>query len=240
MSLYTRRIFLRSLVWIALVTTLSGCASAPRTIDSDKGIKKVAIVSMLDENAPIVHVGLTAFNNDHATIDQHGELNRIATDTIEQRLHTARPDWAIVPVAPDPALATKSGSGIPWTSFTGNVKEDLQRIARDNDADLVFAVVTTTRENSPGRGVGIWMRALSKDSLGTVLVHAHVLLVLVDRNGTEITNRSGPDADLKASELGLNYDLSSLKDLQVQQRVNAALREQLRVALTQAAKNMGY
>jgi hypothetical protein len=240
MNVYMRSVFSLALASIALAVLLCGCASAPRSIESDKNVKKVAIVSMLQENAPVVHVGFTVFNNDRTTVDQRGELNRLATEVIGERLRNARPQWAVVPVQPNQELAKKSASGTPWITFTGNVKEDLQRIARDADADLVFAVIDTTRENSPGRGVGIWMRAVSKDSLGNALVHAHVLLVLVDRNGTEITNRSGSDANVPASELGLNYDLSSLEDPQVQQRVSAAMRKQLGTALTEAARNMGY
>jgi hypothetical protein len=240
MNAYVRSVFSSVLTLVALSTLLSACASAPRSIESDKGVKKVAVVSMLQENAPIVHVGLTVFNNDRTTVDQRGELNRLATQVVEQRLHAARPEWTIVPVQSNETLAKKSASGTPWFSFTGNVKEDLQRIAHDTDADLVFAVVDTTQENSPGRGVGIWMRALSKDSPGTALVHAHVLLVLVDKNGTEITNRGGSNASVPATELGLNYDLSSLKDPQVHQRVSDAMRKQLETALTAAAKHMGY
>jgi hypothetical protein len=240
MNEHLRSVFSSAMASIALATLLSACASAPRSTESDKGVKKVAVVSMLEENAPVVHIGFTAFNNDRTTVDQHGELNRIAIDAIEQRLRAARPEWTIIPVQPNEALAKKSNSGTPWTSFTGNVKEDLQRIAHDANADLVFAVIDTTRENSSGRGVGVWMRALSKDSLGSALVHAHVLLMLVDRNGTEITNRSGSDANVLASELGLNYDLSSLKDPQVQERVSASMRKQLGIALTEAAKHMGY
>lgn len=195
---------------------------------------------MLNENAPVVHLGLTVFNNDRTVIEQHGELNRLATNVIEQRLHNARPDWTIVPVPTDEALAKKSARGTPWVSFTGNIKEDLQRVARKADADLVFAIIDTTQENSPGRGVGIQTRALSKNMPGSALVHAHVLLVLVDRNGTELTRRGGVDGRVSASDLGLNYDLSSLQDTQVQQRVSTALREQLRVALTGAAQSMGY
>jgi hypothetical protein len=48
------------------------------------------------------------------------------------------------------------------------------------------------------------------------------------------------DANVLASELGLNYDLSSLKDPQVQERVSASMRKQLGIALTEAATNMGY
>lgn len=235
-----RSIVSSATAWVVFATLLSGCASAPRTADADKAIRKVAVVSLLNENAPVVHLGLTVFNNDRTVIDQHGELNRLATNVIEQRLHAARPDWTIVPVPTDAALAKKSASGTPWVSFTGNIKEDLQRAARDADADLVFAIIDTTQENSPGRGVGIQTRSLSKSMPGSAVVHAHVLLVLVDRNGTELTRRGGSDGRVSASDLGLNYDLSSLQDTQVQQRVSTALREQLRVALTEAAQSMGY
>ena len=120
------------------------------------------------------------------------------------------------------------------------MKEDLQRIAHDANADLIFAVIDTTRDNFAGRGVGVWMQALTKNSLGNALIHAHVLLVLLDRNGMEITNRRGSDANVLPSELGLNYDLSSLNDPQVQERVSASMRKQLGIALTEATMNMGY
>ena len=225
---------------LAVAVLLTGCASAPRTAETDQGIKRVAIVSMLQENAPVVHLGLTVFNNDRKTVDQDGALNRLAVDVVAQRVRAARPGWTVVPVALDPAMVKKSNGAIPWTSFTGSVKEDLQRIARDADADLVFAVVDATRENSPGRGVGISTRVLTRDSAGSALVHAHVLLVLASRDGTEITNRGGPDAHMPATDLGLNYDLSSLEDPQVRDRVSTALRKQLGIALTEAATNMGY
>jgi len=235
-----RTIFSSALVSIAFLVLLSACASPPRSAESDKGIKKVAVVSMLEEQTPVVHVGLTVFNNDLATVNQDGQLNRLATSIIEQRLRAARPEWNVVPVPPDAALSKKIASGVSWSSFTGKVKEDLQRIAQETGADFVFAVIDTTWENSPGRGVGIRMRALSKDSSGSALVHAHVLLVLLDKNGTEITARGGTEMTMPASELGLNYDLSSLHDPQVQQRVGAAMRKQLEDALTQAAAGMGY
>lgn len=84
---------------------------------------------------------------------------------------------------------------------------------------------------------------ISKESLGNALVHAHVLLtllVLVDKNGTEITVRSGSDGNVAVSELGLNYDVSNIKDPQVQERVSAAMRKQLGIALSEAATRMGY
>lgn len=225
---------------IAFVTLLSACAAPPRSAESDKGVKKVAVVSMLDERAPVVHVGMTVFNNDRTILDQQGELNRIAINVVEQRLHATRPGWEVVAVPPDEALAKKSSSGTPWLSFTASVKEDLVRIASDADADFVFAVIDVTRENSPGRGVGVWMRAISKNSLGNALLHAHVMLVLVDRNGTELMRSTGSDGNVPASELGLNYDLSTLQDAKVQAQVSAAMRKQLGSALTEAAKHIGY
>jgi hypothetical protein len=240
MNWRVHRAFLSSITLIAASILLSACASTQRSPEIDKNVKRVAIVSMLEENAPVAHIGLTVFNNDRAFVAQYGELNRIAISVIEQHLHVERPEWTILPIKPDDALTKKNNGSVSWSGFTGNVKEDLQRIARDNDADLVFAVVDTRRENSNGRGVGVWLRATSKDSLGNALVHAHVLLVLVDKNGNEITNRSGADGNVPASELGLNYDLSSLKDPQVQERVSTAMRAQLRQALSTAVKYMGY
>jgi hypothetical protein len=240
MSRHLHGNFLSLIASLGFAVLLSACASGPRSAALDKDVKKVVIVSMLEENAPVIHVGLTVFNNDRTTVPQHGELNRLASSVVEQRLHAARPEWMIVAMKPDEALAKKNNGSVSWSGFTGNVKGDLQRIARDNDADFIFAVVDTTRENSSGRGVGIWLRAIRKESLGSALVHAHVLLVLVDKSGNEVTNRSGSDGSVPASDLGLNYDLSSLKDSQVEARVSVAMRTQLSKALSEAAQSMGY
>lgn len=228
-----------SLVVIAALFT--GCAALPpRTAQDDKDIKTVAIVSLLEENTPVMHVGLTVFNNDFATVDQRGALNRTAQEVLAQRLRAARPGWNVVEVKPDPALAKKLNSGSPWVSATDRVKDELQASARDTGADLVFAIIDTTMENVPGRGMGIRTVGFTRTSALTAHIHAHIKLVLLDKNAQAIRFGGGPNSSMPAADLGLNYDLSSLKDPTVEQRVAEAIRKQLATAITAAATSMGY
>ena len=127
-----RQLFPSTIVLFALASVLTGCAmTQPRTVAEDRDIKKVAIVSLLEEKTPVSHFGLTVFNNDHKVVDQKGELNRTALRVVEQRLQAARPQWSIVAIPSDAALAAKLNDSIPWVSFTNRIKPELQAIARD-------------------------------------------------------------------------------------------------------------
>ena len=221
---------------------LAGCASPPRTAADDQAVHKVAVLSLLDEQTPVSRVGLTVFNNQRLTIDQHGALNAFADEVLEKRLRAARPNWTVVQARADARALEEKNRGTPWTSFTGRISDDLRRIAQESGADLMFVVIDTTMENSPGRGVGVSMRTMSLNSVDKALLHTHALLVLVDRDGKELTNRgiAGGDKTVDAKDLGLSYDLSTLQQPEVQKRVADALRQQLAQGLEQAAQHMGY
>lgn len=236
-----RRAVAKTAAWLALAAVMTGCAiTQPRTVEEDRNIKKVAIVSLLEEKTPVVHFGLTVFNNDRKVIDQKGELNRTALRVVEQRLQAARPQWAIVAVPFDAALAAKMSDNIPWVSFTNRVKPELQAIARETGADLVFVMLDTTSDTTQARGMGIRTRTMNKDNVGNAMVHARIMLALVDKNGEEIRRAGGADGSVPAADIGLNYDLSSLQDPAVEQRAAAAIRKQLETTLKEAATNMGY
>jgi hypothetical protein len=236
-----RQLFPSTIVLFALASVLTGCAmTQPRTVEEDRDIKKVAIVSLLEEKTPVSHFGLTVFNNDHKVVDQKGELNRTALRVVEQRLQAARPQWSIVAIPSDAALAAKLNDSIPWVSFTNRIKPELQAIARDTGADLVFVMLDTTSDTTHTRGMGIRTRTMNKDNVGTAMVHARIMLALLDKNGEEIRRAGGPDGTVPAAEIGLNYDLSSLQDPAVEQRAAAAIRRQLETTLIQAATSMGY
>lgn len=235
---------LRRLALATLLTTLlSACATGPRTAESDAGVRNVTVVTLLEEKAPISRVGLTVFNNEVVEVDQGGELNRLSRRLVEQHLRDKRPDWVIKDAGVDSTMLAKKNreGGVSWTSFTGNISDDLRRVAKATGADLVFVVLDTTMENSPGRGVGLTLRTVSLSSVSNALVHAHVLLTLVDKDGKELTNRSGGNSLVPAAELGIKYDVrASLKDPLVQRRVSDALKKQLSASLDLAASSMGY
>jgi len=236
-----RQLIPSTVTLLVFASVLSGCAATPpRTAEEDRNIKKVAIVSLLEEKTPVVHFGLTVFNNDQKVVDQKGELNRTALRVVEQRLQAARPQWSVVAVPPDTALAENLNGGTPWVSLTHRVKPELQAIARDTGADLVFVVLDTTSDNPYARGMGIRTRTMNKENVGAATIHARIVLALLDKNGEEIRMSGGPDGSVPATEIGLNYDLSSLQDPAVEQRTAAAIRKQLDTTLQQAAGKMGY
>lgn len=222
---------------------LAGCASTQRTQQTDENIKTVAVVSLLQENAPMVRLGLTVFNNDATTLPQGGALNRIALGTIETRLRAARPAWVIKDSGADPvALGDKlrKGGMSFGGGFTSNVKEDLVAITRKTGADALFVIVDTTSENAPGRGVGMVLRALPGLSPRAIL-HSRVLLILVDKNGNEVTNRNASiEVSKPASELALTGDLDSLDRADNRAKISQLLQQQLPVGLNAAAGYLGY
>jgi hypothetical protein len=223
------------------VAVVTGCASTARTPQADASIKTVTVVSMLHEDAPIARVGLTVFNNAVTRLPQGGSLNKIATETIEARIRTARPSWEIKPSGVDSvALSAKfRQGGTSWTSHTGKVKDDLVAIARKTGSDAMLVVSDMTLENSPGRGVGVVLRALP-GTKPTVTIHAHVMLQLVDRDGNEITNRTGDNIVVPASQLGLTDDLASVDSGNNREKLTEAMRRQLAESLAKSAAHMGY
>jgi hypothetical protein len=227
---------------LIVVCLVAGCASAPRTSADDQTVHKVAVLSLLDEQTPVSRVGLTVFNNARESIDQRGTLNAFANEVLEKRLHAARPNWTVVQADADAKGLAKKNEGPAWTSFTGRISGDLQQIAQHSGADLMFVAIDTTLENSLGRGVGVWMRTISLSSVTNAHLHTHVLLVLVDRDGKELARYSAADGDktVDAKSLGLSYDLSTLQQPNVKERVSEALHQQLAQGLTQAARGMGY
>src|SRR6266581_8444974 len=91
---------------LAVTTTLlllSACVAPPRTADQDAQFKSVAVVSMLDESPRVMRIGVTAFGNGAVNMNEDGALNKLATEVVEQRLKTSRPNWVIRNAMADPA-----------------------------------------------------------------------------------------------------------------------------------------
>lgn len=245
MSIVTRRTRLLAIAFSAVL--VSGCAVPRRTLQDDRGIKSFTVVSMLRENVPVERIGSTVFNNRTEILDQNGELNRISAEVLERRLRVARPAWFIVKSNADPiVLAEKNKNAeIFWKTFTGAVTEELKKTAKDVGADVLFVVIDSTQENARGRGVGVSLHPGMAPVFGiapVAVVRAHLRLVLVDRDGKEISWGSGGNVIVPASELGLSgdQDLAKLSDPHVSDRVNGAIRKQLTDMLDKAATSMGY
>ncbi len=227
---------------IISVIGLSACASPPRTAEADSGFKTVGVVSLVDEDTPAHRIGLTVFNNDYRTISMGGELNRIATTTLEDRLRQKRSSWTVKPMDADSKalLAKFKSGGVSWSSQTGNIKAELAELAKVKGVDALFVVIDTSLENSRGRGVGMVIQA---PPLVTprVTVHSRILVVLVDKNGAEITNRVGnQEINAPASEFGLTGDASSIDSPGVQDKLKTTYREFLSKGVGAAAGYMGY
>jgi hypothetical protein len=232
---------------LAVTTTsllLSACVAPPRTAIEDAQFKSVAVISMLDENSRIMRIGASVFGNAAVNINQDGALNKLATETVEQRLKTSRPNWVIRKAIADPAdLSQKRGTrGGSWHGFLGNIKQELKEIAERSDADLLFVVVEYGTGETYGvvgmvGGVGSLYRCRSD---GLARVYAHALLILVDKSGSEISQRSGKDQSEAYVKLDLPCDVAQLQAPPVAERLSSAMQGQLRVSLESAAISMGY
>ncbi len=241
----TSRILLLAVTTISLL--LSACVAPPRTADQDAQFKSVAVVSMLDESPRVMRIGVTAFGNGAVNMNEDGALNKLATEVVEQRLKTSRPNWVIRNAMADPAdlvqkHRTRGGS---WHGFVGNIKQDLKEIAERSDADLLFVVVGHGTEEFYGGvgivgGVGSLYRCRFDKSDGTARVYAHALLILVDKSGSEIMQRSGGAQSTAFVALDLPCDFAQLQASPVAKRLLSEMQRQLRVSLESAAISMGY
>jgi hypothetical protein len=231
---------LRSLLLCTVVSLfISGCAApVVRTAQEDQAIKSIAVISLLNEQTKVTRIGFTVFNNKTVVVDQAGVLNNAAVETLESSIRKARPSWTIKDTRSEtPRMMTKLDAAGP--SISGQVSaisSDLSELAKRLDVDLLFVVVDTRFDNSPGKGVGIQFR-------GRSIVYALCLIVLVDRNGNEILNRWGGESAYKhveSSDLGIDYELDTVSSAGVQEKLKSAMRERLAEALTKAAATMGY
>lgn len=231
---------------VAMIATagllLVGCTAA-RTLQDDATVRSVAVVSLVDESAPIRRLGLTVFNNNDATVDQDGKLKQTVVDTVTQRLKISRPQWVVKVGDMDQVSAAgpggKSSAGRRSGSDDVNAMVDL---ARRLDVDQLFVIEDTAGENYPGRGVGITFRAISGDP-GTVMVHGFVALVVMDRNGKVLVTRGAINNNPQSvsnTELGLRSDLSTLQDPKVKENVSLALQRRLKASVEEAMTRAGY
>jgi hypothetical protein len=225
------------------VLGLAGCA-APASMESDAAIRKVAILTVLDESGPVNKVGLTVFQNDSLKIAQDGGLSRTAVETITQRLHQSRPAWQIVPAGVDlVALGEKYKDGIgTFTDSEGKLRPELDSILKRLDVDAVFLVTDSniTQGAAPGAGVGIALRKLPGLDAHVVL-RAHVYVEMLDKSGTRLHGWGGGESALiKASAYGLTDDLASANTPEARASLSQAMRAELRRDVDAALQRMGY
>ncbi len=238
---------LRALCTTLLFATLAGCSiPVVRPAETDRAIKSVAVVSLLDEQTRVERIGLTAFNNKAVVVDQTGSLNLFAIETVEAQLHKSRPDWQIKNARDDVAslLLAKKAAGVSWSTQVSSYQKELAALANKLDVDWMFVVVDTAFDNNPGRGVGVRLRTMSLSNVKDATVHAICLVVLVDRNGKEITNRwAGPElayTTVPAFNVGIDYDLAQVATPAVQEKIKSLMRERAKASLEAATKFMGY
>jgi hypothetical protein len=231
----------------ALATTavlgLAGCA-APPSMESDAAIHKVAILTVLDESGQVNKIGLTVFQNDVLAIPQEGNVSRTAVEAITQRLHQSRPDWQMVPAGVDlVALGEKYKGGISSFGDTeGKLRPELNDILKRLDADAVFLVTdfNVTNGTAIGPGVGVTLRKLPGID-AHVIVHAHVVIELLDKSGAVLHRWGGGETGLlKASDFGVTGDIASTNTPDARVKLSEAMRAELRRDVDNALQHMGY
>jgi len=213
---------------------LAGCAAASRTAQEDAGVHAVAVVSLLNEVAPVRRLGFTAFGNDQSSIDQGGKLKQVVDDAVTGRLKATRPQWTVKTGALDAA-------GMRRRSAEANTAA-LADLARRLDVDQLFVLEESMGENLPGQGVGLTFRTMG-NTAGPTMVHAYVKLVVLDRSGKTLVvrgaTRNNPQMTPPA-ELGVRPDLSNLGDPAVRDKVSQALQRRLAEAVDEAMTRAGY
>ena len=213
---------LSRLAMLAFTVTLflSGCAMPPRTAQDDANVHSVAIVSQLQELAPVRRIGITVFNNSQTTLDQGGKLNEIAIETTRQHLQASHPDWTVKIANAKPAPLA-DGKAAALLS-----EAELAALARSLDVDQLFVINGSSNENSPGYGVGIVVRALGFEPK-FITVHSFISLTVTDRNAKTVFFRNfvgDGSKGVETSKLGLKGDLSTLTDPDVRAKVSAVAR----------------
>lgn len=232
----------KALVWASLLgILLAGCAS-PRTAELDQAVRRVAVVSVMDEATPVERRGLTIFERTSRTVDQSGVLNNLVIDTVESQLRRARPAWTLVD-----ARAEVAGLGTAWRK-KGASWEDQQRLvaqlATKLGVDHVFVVKDSGSQNFEGDGLGLSFRAIIPDQkLGFTMIHTFISLQMRNERGELVSSREAgldPNRDFQTRDLGLNFDLSALDRPEVQARVKSVTQPLLRQAVLSALSRMGY
>lgn len=209
---------------VASALLLTACAAPPRTAQQDAAVRSVAIVSQLDEAAPVLRLGITIFGNEKKILDQGGKLNEMAVETVKQHLGNSRPNWNVKVATPKMAM---TADGKPAERMTA---AELAALAQSLGVDQLFVLNGASYDNSPGRGTGVVTRPLGFGLL-SVSVHSFITLTVMDRNGVTLLDRGvGSDGvkNAKADELGLTSDLKSLDAPAVSANVSAALQKRTR------------
>ena len=239
----------RSLLLLFSIGLLAACTAPPkRSQADDAAIRSVAVVSVLDEKTPVHRIGLTVFNNKTVVIDQTGVLNDFAMSTVEATLRKARPSWEIKDArAAVPALTARNlawSLSRSWGSHVGKISSELGALATQLGVDAVFVVIDYQGDKPPAPSVGAYARTMSLNSLNDFVVHADVLLVLVNQKGEQITYRGAERnttyLSTPAVALGLDYDMSSLSTAEGDRMIRRMSQERLRAVLERAAQHLGY
>ena len=229
-------------IWLAVAAAwalvgLAGCASPPRTPDMDKEVRRVAVLSLMEEQNPVQRLGLTIFDANTGHLDQRGQLNPWAITQVEQRLRRARPQWAIVDGRPESA---KLGT----VRERDDLSERVAAVAQRLGVDQVFVVYDVRYDNWIGQGVGLFIRTISKERLGDASVYAMVRVAVYDRNGKYLLSRGSAETSrfyrVPAVNLGLNYDMSAMDRPEVRAKVQAVLELQLGRVLEESLTSAGY
>ena len=195
---------------------LAGCASGPRNVEQDNAIRRLAIVSILEEDLPVVRIGLTVFNNTAATLAPGFSVNQVAEKVVAERVSKSRPTWTIVQTPYDSkTLATqlRSSSGRPGGYDASRLQSDLASIANTSSADALLVIVPEQYERVPFPGIGIRVRTLSLSSISDVEVVTAVTIRMLDAKAMPVAaagTMHDTQSTVPASSLGLGYDLTTL------------------------------
>jgi hypothetical protein len=231
-------------VWLSLLLAIGGCAAPdPRTLSSDQTFKRVAVVSLLDEDSTLSNIGLTIFNNSATKISHDGQLNDLATKTIEASLTASRPGWELVSASTErPGLLDRRRS-FSSIFVLGGMKADFAQLAQRLNVDAVFVLLPSRWDDTGQRGVGARMYSGPLRDTNSMHLYAMLTLSIVDRSGEGIAHRSGMNAQqetVPTGALGLGSAQSGAPAPDAIVAIKTALQRRLVESLKVALTSMGY
>ena len=237
-----RHLFLLATPWLLGTPFAHAAPDAPEPAASTPeaaNAPRVAIVSLLSEEAEIHVIGLTVFNNDKAVLDLKGELGKTIEASVTDRLQKlptpVRLVPAVLPAAPVLSVLAKAHNSM----FKSGLADGLAAIARASGADALVVVGPNFYSELPMVGSGVVVRRTS----GNARACAAISVGVYDAKGRDLWS-SLPGSDyvrnVDMSEVGLYGGVSSLDQAPVREQVKTALLAQMRRALASAMERIRF
>lgn len=172
----------------------------------------MAIVSLVPESARLTKIGLTVFNNDSASFDLGGRVDKNVQSIARGRIAKAKTQWTVREISYDGAalLGKLRSFGVPKAMAAERIQEDLTDLIASNHLDAILLIIPESADSFGIEGLGIWMRPGLISGIRFLFAHARIALEIIGPDGKALALASSSKASLKeldAVALGVGPNL---------------------------------